>query len=74
VGTNPEADLARSLGPDLDEKLAALARVGIEPENRPYQVPGKPIRIAFVRDPDGYRIELVDGGSLPTPQDPWPEA
>jgi hypothetical protein len=23
---------------------------------------------------DGYRIELVDGDDLPTPQDPWPES
>ena len=27
-------------------------------------------RICFVQDPDGYRIELIDGGSFPTPQDP----
>ena len=26
--------------------------------------------IAFVADPDGYRIELIDGGEFPTPQDP----
>ena len=27
-------------------------------------------RICFVADPDGYRIELIDGGEFPTPQDP----
>ncbi|MGI9658194.1 MAG: VOC family protein [Gaiellaceae bacterium] len=59
---------------DLDATLSGLKQHGIEPESPPYQVPGKPIRIAFVRDPDGYRVELVDGGALPTPQDPWPEA
>ena len=26
--------------------------------------------IAFVADPDGYRIELIDGGEFATPQDP----
>jgi lactoylglutathione lyase len=26
--------------------------------------------IAFVADPDGYRIELIDGGEFSTPQDP----
>ena len=25
--------------------------------------------IAFVQDPDGYRIELIDGGEFKTPQD-----
>ena len=37
---------------DLDSKLEELARAGIEPENPPHKVPGKPIPIAFVRDPD----------------------
>jgi lactoylglutathione lyase len=59
--------------PDLDARLAELAQAGIEPERPPYQVPGKDIRIAFVRDPDGYRVELVDGGGMETPQDPWPD-
>ena len=59
--------------PDLDARLAELAQAGIEPERPPYQVPGKDIRIAFVRDPDGYRVELVDG-DMQTPQDPWPDA
>ncbi len=54
---------------DLDATLAGLAGQGIEPDNPPYAVPGKPIRIAFVSDPDGYRVELVDGGVLATPQD-----
>jgi hypothetical protein len=29
---------------------------------------------ALHRMHDGYRIELVDGDDLPTPQDPWPES
>lgn len=58
--------------PDLDATLKRLAQVGVHAESPPYQVPEKPIRIAFLRDPDGYRIELVDG-ALPTPQDLWPE-
>ena len=28
------------------------------------------IHTRFVADPGGYRIELIDGGSFPTPQDP----
>jgi lactoylglutathione lyase len=44
---------------DLDGKLAALAANGIEPEKPPYQLRDGGSRICFVRDPDGYRIELI---------------
>src|ERR671916_392591 len=55
---------------DLDGKLAELARQGIEPERPPYSPGGRDgIRICFVEDPDGYRIELIDG-EFATPQDP----
>jgi lactoylglutathione lyase len=51
---------------DLDGTLAALAEQGIEPEKPPYRPGGRTTgsRIAFVRDPDGYRIELVERGDL----------
>jgi lactoylglutathione lyase len=56
---------------DLDGLLAKLAEQGIEPEKAPYAPGGRDeYRICFVRDPDGYRIELIDGGEFPTPQDP----
>ena len=45
---------------DLDGKLAALSSHGIEPERPPYQVKAGGSRICFVRDPDGYRIELIE--------------
>ena len=45
---------------DLDGKLADLAAKGIEPEKPPYQVREGGSRICFVRDPDGYRIELIE--------------
>lgn len=45
---------------DLDGKLAALAANGIEPEKPPYQLRDGGSRICFVRDPDGYRIELIE--------------
>ena len=47
---------------DLDGTLAGLAAAGIEPEKPPYRPGGRTTgsRIAFVRDPDGYRIELVE--------------
>lgn len=46
---------------DLDGTLARLAGAGIDPEKPPYRPGGRTEghRIAFVRDPDGYRIELI---------------
>jgi lactoylglutathione lyase len=46
--------------PDLDGTLAQLAAQGIEPERPPYTIREGGNRICFVRDPDGYRIELVE--------------
>ena len=49
---------------DLDSTLAALqADHGIEPARPPYQVREGGSRICFVRDPDDYRIELIERGS-----------
>jgi lactoylglutathione lyase len=47
---------------DLDTTLARLAEQGIEPEKPPYRVREGGSRIAFVRDPDGYRVELIERG------------
>lgn len=63
---------------DIDAVLATLKNeLGIEPEKPPYNPGGRKDlpRIAFVADPDGYRIELIDGGAFATPQDgPHPGA
>jgi lactoylglutathione lyase len=45
---------------DLDGTLSRLKEQGIEPEREPYRVREGGSRLAFVRDPDGYRIELID--------------
>jgi lactoylglutathione lyase len=45
---------------DLDGTLERLAGRGIEPERPPYRVSAGGSRICFVRDPDGYRIELIE--------------
>jgi lactoylglutathione lyase len=45
---------------DLDRALANLAEQGIEPERPPYSVREGGSRLCFVRDPDGYRIELIE--------------
>jgi lactoylglutathione lyase len=47
---------------DLDETLARLATEGIEPERPPYTVRDGGSRLCFVRDPDGYRVELIEKG------------
>ena len=48
---------------DLDSTLAALAEQGIEPERPPYQVKEGGSRLCFVRDPDEYRIEIIERGA-----------
>ena len=46
---------------DLDATLATLNDdYGIEPERPPYRVSEGGSRICFVRDPDSYRIELIE--------------
>ena len=46
---------------DLDATLAALKNDhGIEPERPPYQVREGGSWICFVRDPDDYRIEVIE--------------
>jgi lactoylglutathione lyase len=51
---------------DLDGTLEALATQDISPEKPPYRPGGRTTgsRIAFVRDPDGYRVELIERGDL----------
>lgn len=46
--------------PDLEATLAALKQQGIEPEKPPYRVREGGSLLCFVRDPDGYRIELIE--------------
>jgi len=45
---------------DLDGTLAELKQQGIEPERAPYTVRDGGNRICFVRDPDGYRVEIIE--------------
>ena len=48
--------------PDLDGSLERLKEQGIEPERPPYSIREGGSRLCFVRDPDGYRIELIERG------------
>jgi lactoylglutathione lyase len=45
---------------DLEASLAELKSQGIEAEREPYRVRERGSLICFVRDPDGYRVELID--------------
>jgi lactoylglutathione lyase len=45
---------------DLDATLARLAEQGIAPERPPYTVREGGSRLCFVRDPDDYRIEIIE--------------
>ena len=45
---------------DLDGTLERLAAAGIEPERPPYTIREGGSRLCFVRDPDGYRIEMIE--------------
>lgn len=47
---------------DLDATLARLKQEGIESEREPYRVREGGSRICFVRDPDSYRLELIETG------------
>ncbi len=47
---------------DLAASLDALKQQGIEAEREPYRVREGGSRIFFVRDPDGYRVELIERG------------
>ena len=45
---------------DLDATLASLAEQGIEPEKPPYQVREGGSWLCFVKDPGGYRLEIIE--------------
>ena len=45
---------------DMVATLAQLEEKGIEPEKPPYSVREGGSLLCFVRDPDGYRIELIE--------------
>jgi lactoylglutathione lyase len=45
---------------DIGQTLERLAEQGIEPERPPYTVREGGSLLCFVRDPDGYRVELIE--------------
>lgn len=52
--------IALTVSGGMDAELERLKAAGVEPEKPPYAAyPGGPL-ICFLRDPDGYRIELLE--------------
>ncbi|MGK2954238.1 MAG: VOC family protein [Solirubrobacterales bacterium] len=45
---------------NMDDALEGLSKMGIEPERPPYTVSRGGSRLCFVRDPDDYRVELIE--------------
>jgi lactoylglutathione lyase len=45
---------------DIRAALERLAGLGIEPERPPYSAHEGGSLLCFVRDPDGYRVELIE--------------
>ena len=55
---------------DIHGTLARLAEQGIQPEKPPYSVREGGNLIAFVRDPDQYRVEIIEMGAVRAPKQP----
>jgi lactoylglutathione lyase len=51
---------------DLEETVARLKEQGVEVvvEPKVMTVEGHDYKISFVKDPDGYRVELVEQGTM----------
>ncbi|MBL8697999.1 MAG: lactoylglutathione lyase [Alphaproteobacteria bacterium] len=45
--------------PDLVSACAALRSAGVKVTREPWTVPSGTVMVAFIEDPDGYAIELV---------------
>ena len=45
---------------DMDGTLDRLKAQGIEPERPPYTIREGGNRLCFVRDPDNYRVEIIE--------------
>jgi lactoylglutathione lyase len=48
---------------NMEKALERLATMGIEPERPPYSIRVGGSLLCFVRDPDGYRVELLESPS-----------
>ena len=66
VGRTEEYEIGTGYGhiavsvTDMEGTLSSLAEQGIKPERPPYSVGDDSSLLCFVRDPDGYRVELIE--------------
>ncbi len=66
LGTSGTGHLALTVS-NLDEALARLRELGVEPVVAPFHPGGRPdVYVCFLEDPSGYRVELIDGDLVPT--------
>ncbi|WP_030539158.1 VOC family protein [Sphingobium sp. DC-2] len=57
---------------DLDAAVGRLREQGIPVTVEPFHpVTGNDLRVAFTADPNGMKVELIEG-DFPTPRDPMP--
>ena len=53
---------------DIREAVSQAARLGAKVVRTAGPLPGKPVElIAFIEDPDGYRVEMIERASKPIP-------
>lgn len=58
---------------NLDDTLRQLASRGVAPIAAPNHPGGRTdVRVAFLRGPSGYRVELIDGGEFQPPREALP--
>ena len=53
-------EIDRNTLDDLEATLSRLGEQGIEPEREPYRVREGGSLLCFVRDPDDYRVEIIE--------------
>jgi lactoylglutathione lyase len=60
---------------DLDAVLARLATKGIAPVIAPHGPAGRgDVRVCFLQDPSGYKVELIDQGEFIPPRETLPDS
>jgi lactoylglutathione lyase len=73
VGTAGSGHVALTVE-DLDAALSSLAEAGINAVVEPFHPGDRPnLRVCFLEDPSGYRVELINGEFAP-PMDELPAA
>ena len=60
---------------DIDLTVDELKSVGVVPTIEPFHPGGRPdVKVAFLTDPTGYKVELMNGGEFVPPQEALPSS